>query len=278
MATSTPHRPAPLTSAPLSALDHELLQLASRLRVVTQTQLERLLPDVPERTLRYRTRRLREQRLLGRTRPYRDRGSAPAHLWPTTRGDAIARGQAPPRRGERRPPNPLFLAHAAALSELYVVLRTSGPAAGFALAEFLREGEARERFADADGSERAIAPDLRIVLRHEGGALLSANVELDLGTMSHARLRRKLDGYLAHARACAARELPTLLFVTTSDRRAATFARTAARRLATAEERDGRLAVAICDRAHALDDVVGARCWLRPGAGELVALADLARR
>ncbi len=48
------------------------------------------------------------------------------------------RGEPAPRGGERHEPNPLFLAHAAALSELYVILATAAPDVGLALREFRR--------------------------------------------------------------------------------------------------------------------------------------------
>ena len=71
-----------------------------------QDQLGRLFPDVPERTLRYRTRRLHDLGLTGRTRPYRERGSAPNHHWPTRRADCLMRGDPTPRGGERRSQTP----------------------------------------------------------------------------------------------------------------------------------------------------------------------------
>ncbi len=147
------------------------------MRVVTQTQLERLHPVVPGRTMRYRTKRLHQLRLLGRTRPYRDSGSAPHHWWPTRRGDALVRGQAPPRRGERRTPNPLTLSHNAAISELYVVLATEAGEAGLQFVGIDREADARETFKDPAGRERAIAPDLLIELRDRDGRRLLAHVE-----------------------------------------------------------------------------------------------------
>src|SRR4051794_40906936 len=180
----------------LSDLDLQLLDIVCGLRVVTQTQLERLNPGVPGRTVRYRTRRLHRLGLLGRTRPYRDSGSAPHHHWPTNRADALIRGERPARRGERRPPNPLFLAHGTALSELFAVL-TEAPR--IELVAFEREGAAREDFHDSEGQHRAIVPDARITLAVEDGRAVVGNVELDLGTMTHARLRKKLSGFLAHA-------------------------------------------------------------------------------
>jgi hypothetical protein len=245
-----------LAPAALTDLDYELLDVLCRLRVVTQTQLERLHPDVPARTLRYRARRLVIAGLLGRSRPYRERGSAPHHLWPTRRADALMRGASPPRRGEREAPSPMFVAHSAAISELFVVLST---ATGAPLVEFLREGEARRSFVDADGRDRAIAPDVQIGLRDgRPGAVARGNVEMDLGTMSHARLRTKLDGYLAHARAGGPTPVP-VLFLTTHASRARTFLASARRALAAA----GGPAppIAVSDRARHLDAAVAERCW-----------------
>lgn len=215
-------RPA-LVGSSLSDLDRQLLTTLSSHRVVTQTQLERLFDHVPSRTLRYRTRRLHELRLLGRTRPYRDSGSAPFHL----RADALVRAEPAPRGGERRSTNPLFLAHAAALTELYVVLATEAPAHGLELREFRREGEAREPFRSG-GKERALAPDVFFAVSDEGRALV-AFVELDRGTMSHRRLRAKADLYAAYDHADAWYEYhrfcPALVFLTTTEARAARFLR-----------------------------------------------------
>jgi hypothetical protein len=47
-----------LAAATLGDADRRLLTVLCAHRVVRQDQLERLLPDVPQRTLRYRTRRL----------------------------------------------------------------------------------------------------------------------------------------------------------------------------------------------------------------------------
>ncbi|MBS1884507.1 MAG: replication-relaxation family protein, partial [Actinobacteria bacterium] len=153
---------------PLSNLDHRILALLSRHRVLTQNQLAAIVPEVPARTLRYRCARLADHGLAGRSRPYRERGSAPFHLWPTRRGEAIVVGGPPPRGGERREPNPLFLAHAAGLSEVYVALATTLPE-GIALARFEREGEAREPFTVEGRRERAIAPDALIEIADAEG-------------------------------------------------------------------------------------------------------------
>src|SRR4029077_4361242 len=138
--------------------DKRVLTALCAHRVVRQDQLARLFPDVPERTLRYRTRRLHDLGPAGRRRPYREHGSAPNHHWPTRRADCLMRGDPAPRGGERKRPNPIFLAHATALTELYVTLATQAPAPGLALQSYPREGQAREPFEHA-GKERALAPD-----------------------------------------------------------------------------------------------------------------------
>lgn len=214
------------TDPSLSDLDHRILDLLSFLRVLTLPQLASLSPETPPRTLRYRAARLAKHGFVGRTRPYRERGSAPHHLWPTRKGEAIANGEPPPRGGERREPNPLFLAHAAGLSELYVVLKTRLPE-GTRLAAFDRETDARETFTTYAREERAIAPDACIDVAETDGRRLLGFAELDLGTMSHRQLKAKAAGYGEYVQLEAWRErnpfCPALLFITTSEKRARSF-------------------------------------------------------
>jgi hypothetical protein len=79
-----------------------------------------------------------------------------------------------------------------------VLLTVQAPTVGLHLQEFKREGAGREAFR-AEGRERALAPDALIHLRDEQGRGLLAFVELDLGTMSHTRLKTKAAGYAAYA-------------------------------------------------------------------------------
>jgi hypothetical protein len=94
---------SPAPTPRLSDLDLRILALLSRHRVLTQNQLAALHPGTPIRTLRYRCARLAREGLAGRTRPYRERGSAP-----TTSGRP-AGARRSPTAGRRREPNPLFL-------------------------------------------------------------------------------------------------------------------------------------------------------------------------
>jgi hypothetical protein len=240
-----PRRRSAPSVAPLAEIDRRVLGVLCAHRVVTQAQLGRLFPGVPERTLRYRTRRLHELGLAGRGRPYRERGSAPNHHWPTRRADCLMRGEPVRRGGERSRPNPIFLAHAAALTELYVTLETEAGHAGLTVQEYRREGEAREVF-DCAGKERALAPDAMVILVDAQGRQFGAFVEIDLGTMSHTRLRQKAELYAAYAASDAWQGrhlfLPALLFLTTTDTRAAKFLSALARALSYGPRQHGRRA------------------------------------
>lgn len=249
-------------SPALSDLDLRILDLLASHRVLTQTQLASINPETPARTLRYRCARLAREGLAGRTRPYRERGSSPHHFWPTRKGEAIVTGGPPPRGGERREPNPLFLAHAAGLSEVYVALKTTLPAE-VKLTRFEREAEAREPFtAWASREKRAIAPDAFIEITEANGGSLLAFIELDLGSMSHRRLKAKAAGYTEYVKVEAWREhhrfCPALLFVTTAEKRARSF-------LAAMEREAGRdslLLTCVCDLARRLPRFASEDRWL----------------
>ncbi len=139
-----------------------------------------------------------------------------------------------PRGGERREPNPVFLAHATALTELYVAVVTNARKTGFKGLRYDRESEAREPFKDGM-RERALAPDATLGLLDEQDRELWAFVEIDLGTMSHTRLRTKAALYATYIESEAWRKRhaypPALLFLTTTDIRARRFLNTLARAL-----------------------------------------------
>jgi hypothetical protein len=235
-------------------------------------------PETQPRTLRYRTARLAKLGLVGRTRPYRERGSAPHHLWPTRKGEAIAEGEPPPRGGERREPNPLFLAHAAAISELYVALKTELPE-DLRLTGFEREAEAREAFRGHDGKEHAVAPDACIQIAEADGRILLGLVELDLGTMSARQLKAKAEGYGEYAKLEGWRQrseyCPPLLFITTSEKRARSFLAICGRAVD-----QQRMLVAATGLARDIDRSLVAPEWLagEDQSGDLLAVLRGARR
>lgn len=266
----------------LTDLDLRILDLLCSQRVLTSRQLAALAPENSARTLRYRCNRLAKFGLVGRTRPYRERGSAPHHLWPTRRGEALASGGPPPRGGERREPNPLFLAHAAGLSEIYVALKTTLPS-GLTLTRFEREADARESFAAWPAKEeRAIAPDAFIEIADADGGQLCAFIELDRGTMSNRQLRRKAAGYAEYDKADAwharHRFCPALLFITTTEKRARSF-------LLAMRSQSGRgalLLTGVCDLARRLALCTTEPRWLfddgEERTGDLLAVLREARR
>lgn len=253
----------------LSELDRRIIGLVSDQRVVTSTQLELLLADVPGRTLRYRTEQLHRAGLLGRSRPYRERGSAPYHLWPSRRADTLARGAPAPRGGERAEPNPLLLAHAAGVTELYALLATQ--MLGVRLTRF--EREPREPFT-AEGHSRTLAPDALVELHDSEGRGLLGFLELDLGTMSHTRLKIKAGVYAAYAAQAAWTErydfCPCLLFITTTEARAIAFLKTLASLLENAgrggyydsrAENVSWFAAGACAMARTPERALNEPCW-----------------
>lgn len=223
--------------------------------------------------MRYRTARLAKHGFVGRTRPYRERGSAPHHLWPTRKGKAIANGEPPPRGGERREPNPLFLAHAAGLSELYVVLKTELPE-GIELSGFEREAEARETFTTLGREKRAIAPDACIQITDADDKGLIGLVELDLGTMSHRQLKAKAAGYGEYVQRGAWRQrnayCPPLLFITTSEKRARSFLAAAEREIDSS-----RMLVACVGLARDLRRCIAAPEWMIGGGEQAIDLLSI---
>jgi len=172
----------------------------------------------------------------------------------------MASGEPPPRGGERQEPNPLFLAHAAGLSELYVALKTELPE-GIELVSFEREAEAREPFTTYSREQRAIAPDACIGVAEADRRRLYGFVELDLGTMSHRQLKAKAAGYGEYVQLEAWRErnpfCPALLFITTSEKRARSFLAAADREINSA-----RMLVACIGLARDLRRCIVAPEWM----------------
>lgn len=177
----------------------------------------------------------------------------------------------------------MFIAHAAAVSELYVALTTQAPA-GVRLAEFCREP--RERFRSADGRERAIAPGATVSLRDDE-RLLVCHAEVDLGTMSRTRLRAKAKGYAAYAsrEAWAERHwwCRALLFATTSETRARAFLELLAAELSEPSRysQDERMVAVACEKATDMAAAVSEHCWRDLDGREDLELSEclqLARR
>ncbi len=110
--------------------------------------------------------------------------------------------------------------------------------------------------------KRAIAPDAFIQISDADGGSLLAFVELDMGSMSHRRLKTKAAGFADYVRAEAWHErhrfCPALLFVTTTEKRARSFLTAMQKEVG----RDSLLLTCGCDLARRLERCVAEDRWL----------------
>lgn len=189
------------------------------------TQLS-AITSAPLRTVTYRLDRLHRARFVGRTRPYADAGSTPLHWWlmPTA---ILSAPTLRPSQARRAIPSAMFLAHAVAIADLWLALTRVGPEAGLTLSRWVRDEEAWEEWSGVGGCGR-IAPDaFAELLVGEDGETVPVFVEVDLATMTQARLQAKLRRYARYAQDGVWGErhgtCPALLFLTTSAVRASGF-------------------------------------------------------
>jgi DNA-binding transcriptional ArsR family regulator len=263
---------------------HELLVLLERHRVMTSGQLARAT-GAPERTVRYRMERLHEAGLVDCARPGRERGSAPRHWWLRPAGSRIIAGTAP---ADGRPSG-MFVAHAAAITEVWLALAEHGPAAGIEVRDWLtdRVGWQEWQHSGRYGSHPSrLTPDAVATLRLRGaddGDVL-AFVEVDLASMTQTLLKQKVARYAAYAadRAWEGRHAhcPPMLLFTTTPTRAATFVRAAgevlrqARESFEANDPAATLVVAACGLVREPARAVTEPCWQPPDSAAAELLAD----
>jgi hypothetical protein len=280
-----------------SEVEDRLLRLLDAHRVLTTEQMQ-TITGAPERTTEYRLARLATRGLAGRVRPPRAKGSHPWHWWLTPAGARLVTGTA--CAVDRGGPNPLFVAHAAAVAEVWIALTGRGPAAGLSIERWWRDSHGWQEWqpssAGVAGRVRRITPDATAWLRLDGLAADDAGapavgavlVEVDLATMTAERLRHKLYRYRDYAadRAWAGRHphCPVLLVLTTSPARAATFLRGAAavlprpRPIYDEDQLPGeadRLVVAACGHVRDPQAAVTGRVWMLPGDTAEITLTDL---
>jgi hypothetical protein len=239
----------------LSDLDHELCSLLSVHRVLTTTQLV-ALSGRPERTVDYRLQRLREHKLVDRTRPYIASGSAPFSWWLTRSGARLVEGVSP--APGKATPNPLFLRHTTAIAGLYVALRDIGSDVGLSREQWLRDEDAWEDWSPMIGRANYLRPDAYVEFGldvENKPAVAPAFVEIDFATMDQARLRAKVARHRDYVKdrpwwnrhpGC-----PVLLLLTTSEQRVSRF-------LATAERDRPKLSLYERDDPTRIDAVVAA--------------------
>jgi hypothetical protein len=260
---------------------HDLLVLLDRHRVMTTDQLGRATAT-PDRTVRYRMERLGDAGLVECARPGRERGSAPRHWWLRAAGARLVTGSAP---AEGRPSG-MFVAHAAAITEVWLALVEHGPAIGIEVSGWLTDRAGWQEWTRQGrwtSHPYRLTPDAVATVR-PGDAVF---IEVDLATMTQTLLKQKVLRYLAYA---ADRvwedtfpQCPPMLLLTTTPTRAATFARVAGQVLARALDiRDpaGLLVVAACGLVRDPAQAIVEPCWspTEPGAAELTLAELLAER
>jgi hypothetical protein len=173
----------------------DLLVLLDQHRVMTTVQLARA-SGVPERTARYRIERLHSAGLVDFARPGRERGSALRHWWLRPAGARLVAGTA---AAEGRPSG-LFVAHAAAITEVWLALVEHGLAAGVEVTGWLTDRVGWQEWTRADrwsSHPLRLTPDAVATLTLDG-AEAAAVVEVDLASMTQTVLKQKVARYLAY--------------------------------------------------------------------------------
>lgn len=224
----------------------DLLVLLDTHRVLTTDQAARAT-RTPVRSARNRLVRLAEHGLVAAHRPGREVGSSPRHWWLRPAGARLVTGATPVADG--RPSHP-FVAHAAAIAEVWLAVLEHGPAAGIELTDWRTDRAGWQEwqppaglYGDA-GRAKRLTPDavLRAHVSHgdDAGDVAGdavAMIEIDLATMTQTQLREKLSRYEAYAAAGAWRDTfphcPPMLLLTTTTARATTYIRGARRALAS---------------------------------------------
>jgi hypothetical protein len=250
---------------------HDLLVLLDQHRVMTTVQLAHA-SGVPERTARYRIERLHTAGLVDFARPGRERGSAPRHWWLRPSGARLVAGTA---AADGRPSG-LFVAHAAAITEVYLALVERGPAAGIEVTGWLTDRAGWQEWTRAgrwSSHPSRLTPDAVGTFSFDGGEAV-AFVEVDLASMTQTLLKQKVARYLAYADDLVWQDrypyCPPMLLLTTTPTRAVSFLRAAgqviARHRSTTDPQDraAKLVVAACGLVRDPGQAVTEACWALP--------------
>jgi hypothetical protein len=259
---------------------HTLLVLLDQHRVMTTAQLARAT-GTPDRTARYRLDQLREANLVECVRPGRESGSAPQHWWLRPAGARLVTGTA---AAEGRP-SAMFVAHAAAITEVWLALVEHGPSVGIEPGSWLAD---RAGWQEWDGDRHwtrrnRLTPDAVATVTVAGSGIACVFVEVDLASMTQTVLKQKVARYLAYAAARAWKgafpHCPPMLLLTTTPTRAATFVRAASRPLAeqraAVEDPGAALIVAACGHVRQPARAVAEPCWTLPETTTELTLAEI---
>jgi len=185
----------------LDELDWLLLRDVEAMRVAQATDLQALQDlraELHVRSFRRRLQRLTEERLLERLDRVvggRRAGSAGfVYILGKAGQQLLAAEHEQP--ATRRPwtPRPAWLAHALAVSRLYVTLRQAEAAARLKLVTFEAEPTSWRPFVGSHGTPTLLKPDAFVLVEQD---LFSDRrfIEVDCGTESPATLARKFDVY-----------------------------------------------------------------------------------
>lgn len=228
----------------LSPRDRELVQTVGRLRLVSAGQLERLcFSGIPERP----TRQRRVRRILGRlvergvlARLERRVGGVRAGSAGTIyrlAGDgerliAYWRGEGLGRPRGLYEPGAAYIAHTLAVADLFARLVEAWRDGRLELVEHQAEPDCWRDFVGLGGRALKLRPDSYIRIG-VGDFELRAFIEVDRGTVGSVALERKHRVYLDYARSgreqAAHGNLPSVVWVTTDQRRVALLERIAAK-------------------------------------------------
>jgi hypothetical protein len=228
----------------LSARDRAIIETVGRFSAVSGSQVERLCfagsgkPASNARLARRALARLVEQRALvrlarriGGVRA----GSAGSVYRLGAVGERLLRywqGTDAPARAARHEPGQLFVRHTTAIVEVYVRLREAERDGALELLSFEPEPASWRRFAGPGGGTRTLKPDAHAVIglgEYEDRYFL----ELDCGTEGSGALNSQAQTHLTYFRSGVEQNahgvFPRIVWITTTERRAALIANVCAR-------------------------------------------------
>jgi hypothetical protein len=167
----------------------------------------------------------------------------------------------------------MFVAHAAAITEVWLALVEHGPSVGIEVTGWLtdRAGwQEWERVGRWSSHPSRLTPDAVATFSFDGGKAV-AFVEVDLASMTQTVLKQKVARYLAYADDLAWQErypyCPPMLLLTTTQTRAVSFLRAAGQVIAKhqsttdPQDRAAVLVVAACGLVRDLGPSVGEPRW-----------------
>ncbi len=170
----------------------------------------------------------------------------------------------------------MFVAHAAAITEVWLALIEHGPAAGIKVTGWLTDRAGWQEWTRVgrwSSHPSRLTPDAVSTFTYDGAEAV-AFVEVDLASMTQTVLKQKVARYLAYADDLAWQDrhpyCPPMLLLTTTQTRAVSFLRAAGqviekhRRSADPHDRAATLVVAACGLVRDPGNAVAQVCWGLP--------------